>query len=334
VAPVAWRPAPAPALEGPLARNDRLGQAEIFAEGIPGPEDIAFDDQGRLYTGLEDGRIVRFSSDGSEVEEYADTGGRPLGLQFDPLDPTRLIVADARKHLIAVNRDRSITVLATEAGGTPFRFVDDLDIARDGTIYFSDASSKFGADDEVLDLLEHGGHGRLLAYHRATGETEVLLDGLQFANGVALGPDDAFVLVAESGSYRVTRYWLKGPEAGRHDTFADNLPGFPDNINRGPDGIYWLALPSLRVPVLEVLADKPFWRKVVSRLPAFLLPGPVLHGVVLGLDDRGDVVRNLQDPSGRISLITSAMARGEWLYLGSFRAPRIARVRRDAGSGR
>ena len=102
-------------------------------------------------------------------------------------------------------------MLAAEADGRPLHFTNDLAVTKDGSkVYFTDASSKFGFGQSTDDIIEHGGHGRFLAYDFKTGKTNVLLKGLQFANGVALGPDEAFALVNETGSYQILRYWLKG----------------------------------------------------------------------------------------------------------------------------
>ena len=286
IEPVAWDPPPPPELVGPYAPNDALTRGRRLLDGIGhGPEDVAFDAEGRLYTGFEDGRIFRMALPDGEPELYVDTGGRPLGLVFDASG--RLIVADARRGLIAVADDGAIEILATEAGGLPFGFADDLDIAPDGTVYFSDASTTFGYGEDRLDLLEHGGHGRLMACEPGTGEVRVLLDGLQFANGVAAARDGSFVLVAETGAYRILRYWLAGPRAGTDEVFIDNLPGFPDNINLTEDGRLWVALPSPRVAAVDRLAPHPFLRRVVMRLPEALQPDAIRHGFVLAVDGGG-----------------------------------------------
>jgi sugar lactone lactonase YvrE len=316
--PVAWDPPPAPELAGPYAPNDALTRGRRLLDGIGrGPEDVAFDAEGRLYTGFEDGRIFRMAPPDGEPELYADTGGRPLGLVFDASG--RLLVADARRGLLAVAADGVIEILATQAGGVPFGFTDDLDLAPDGTVCFSDASTKFGYGEDRLDLLEHGGHGRLMAYVPGTGEVRVLLDGLQFANGVAVARDGSFVLVAETGAYRIRRYWLAGPAAGADEVFIDNLPGFPDNINLTEDGRLWVALPSPRVPAVDRLAPHPFLRRVVIRLPEALQPDAIRHGFALEVDAGGRPVRSLQDPSGTVALVTTVMERDGRIYLGSYR---------------
>lgn len=326
ITPTAWAPPPVPsASEGPFAYNERLQAAQVLARGAGnGPEGLALDAAGRVYSGYLDGRIFRLAPDGQNIELLANTGGRPLGLAFAG---DRLIVADAVKGLLALEPDGRLTTLSTGSGGVPFRFVDDVDVAADGRIYFSDASSRFGPAELMADFFEHGGNGRLLRYDPATGQTETLLDGLYFANGIALGPDDAYVLVNETGRYQITRYWLSGDKAGTHDLFIANLPGFPDNVSFNGSDTFWLALYAPRTPDLDWLLQRPFLRKVVYRLPAFLHPAPVMHGWVVGLDLNGQVVANAQYlGEGAFAPITSVKQHGDTLYLGSLAYPGLARV--------
>tara|TARA_Y100001934_G_C12290735_1_gene744718 strand:+ start:183 stop:1295 length:1113 start_codon:yes stop_codon:yes gene_type:complete len=323
--PVAWDAPEAPALEGPYAINNALTDARTLApeQGI-GPEDVAIDDDGYLYVGYVDGRIVRFDPDGSNPDLIADTKGRPLGLDFDP--EGSLIVADGYKGLLNISASGAITALSQRAGGVDYKFTDDVDADSNGTIYFTDASSKFGPALHARDdILEHGGHGRLLRYDPASDQTEVLLDGLQFANGVALSQDEDFVLVVETGSYRILRYWLKGEKAGSHDVFFDNLPGIPDGISANGNGTFWVALFSPRNAMLDAMSDKPLLRKIAFRLPSFLQPQPAHHGFVLGLNEQGKVTHNLQDASAdAFAPITSVEQHGDTLYLGSLTAPHFA----------
>jgi sugar lactone lactonase YvrE len=318
IEPVAWDAPEAPALEGRYALNDRLAAIERRGVGVGvGPEDVAIDAAGNIFVGYEDGRIVRFAPDGTAPAMLAHTGGRPLGMQHDA--EGRLVVCDGNRGLLRISMDGAIEVLATAAGGVPFRFTNDLDIAPDGAIYFTDASDKFGPAMKARDdILEHGGRGRLMRYDPATRAVTVLLDGLQFANGVALAPDGSAVLVAQTGRYDVLRYWLEGEQAGTHEVFITNLPGIPDGISSNGVDTYWLALFTVRNPALDALSGWPRLRKLVYRLPGLLQPQPVRHAFVLGLSLDGEVVHNLQHP-GRDSFspITSATEAHGRLYLGS-----------------
>jgi sugar lactone lactonase YvrE len=321
--PASWTPPVPPALSGPYAPNDYLASVERLGAGVGrAPEDVAVDAQGRLYGGMEDGRIWRFQPDGSQPELFADTGGRPLGLHFDAAG--NLVVADADNGLLAVDPDGEIEVLSTSHNGRPYRLVDDVDVAADGTIYFSDASHKFGLQDNILDLLEHQPNGRLLAYNPATGTTRLVLDRLYFANGVAVSPDQSFVLVVETGSFRLQRVWISGSRQGESEIFIDNLPGFPDGVSSDGVDTFWVALVSPRQPDVENMS--PFLRKVVVRLPDSLLPAAKNYGFVLGLDVEGNVVHNLQDPSASYAQNSSVQQHGDMLYLGSLFEEAIGRV--------
>ena len=140
--------------------------------------------------------------------EAEPTCGRPLGMRFDKYG-INLIVADAYLGLLEVNpKARTVSTLVPPSPGMnnrPFRFVNDLDIARDRTIYFTDSSSKWQRRQFHYSILEGDNTGRLMAYHPKTGEMEVLMDGLHFANGVQISPDGDHVLVAETGALRIMK---------------------------------------------------------------------------------------------------------------------------------
>ncbi|MEM6726663.1 MAG: SMP-30/gluconolactonase/LRE family protein, partial [Bacteroidota bacterium] len=314
--PAAWQPGEDPGLTGDFAPNEALDKLELISVGSDhGPEDVDVDAQGRMYFGTVEGRVLRSSPDGTDLEVFAETGGRPLGLDFDTLG--NLIVADAEKGLLRVNPQGKLETLVTEHNGLPFKFTDDIEVGADGKYYFSDASSKWDIHHFVHDLMEGVAYGRLLVYDPATKQTDLLLDSLFFANGVALNDSADFVLINETAQYRIRKYWLKGPKAGTHEIFAENLPGFPDGISRGSDGIFWLALPTPRQASLDDLMAKPFLKKVIMRLPQSLQPAAERYSFALGLDASGQVIYNLQDPDGVLSQITSVQERGNTLYFGS-----------------
>jgi sugar lactone lactonase YvrE len=327
ISPTVWIPMPAPALTGVYQQNSLLSSVERLplGEGFA-PEDVAIDSDNRIYAGMDDGRIVRIQANGTGHEVFANTNGRPLGLMFGPTG--NLIVADAIKGLLAIARDGSVSVLSTEAEGVPFRCPNDLDVAADGTIYFTDASFKFPLTNYKADLVEHGGNGRLLAYDPKTKTTRTLLRSLSFANGVAVSPDQSFVLANETGAYRIHRVWLNGPKAGQSDIFIDNLPGFPDGISSNHRDRFWLALVTPRDQTLDKLLPHPYLRKIVMRLPKFLQPAPKRYSFVLGLDVNGSVVANLQDGSPQCyAQIANALEHDGSLYFGSIGESTVGRYR-------
>lgn len=324
--PAAWTPPLPPSPIGVFAANDRLTHIETIARGHIGPESVAIDERGYLYAGLLDGRIIRVGPDGSAVQTYA-RAREPLGMEFDVHG--NLIVADATLGLISVDAAGNMTALTREVDGAAINFADDLAITSDGTIYFTDASTRFTNQESVSDIFEHRPNGRLLAYDSNTGKTRLLLDGLYFPNGIAVGPGEAYLVFNETSMYRVSRYWLTGDRAGQVDIFADNLPGFPDNVSFDGEDTFWVALaggPRLRA-MLDPLLPHPLLRKIVWRIPGFLSDASTGQGYVLALDLEGNVIHTLQDLTGETYPDTTSVVEHDgWLYLGSFTADGIGRI--------
>ena len=311
--PEAWTPPEPPDLIGVYAPNDMLAETERLQAG-PVPESVAIDANGNVYTGLLDGRIVRISSDRAP-EIVAETPGQKLGMTFDASGD--MTVCNIQGSILSVSVDGITRELVREVDGIPLRMTNDLDIGPDGTIYFSESSTE--TSDTMADLLEHRGNGRLLAFHPETGETEVLLSGLYYANGVAVSANGSFVLVVETTEYRVRRLWLSGPRAGENEVLIENLPGFPDGLSRDDEDLFWVALMTPRNGFVDWALERPWIRRVAARLPLSLFAGAApRYGFVLAFDVDGNVVHNLQDPSGEAFAGISCVVReGDFLYFGS-----------------
>jgi len=331
IEPVAWNPPENPGLIGPYDANNILAQAELYPlAGGYGPEDTALGPDGLIYTGLADGSIVRFSPEnGDTVETIANTSGRPLGLQFHN---NRLYIADAFMGLIYIDNataasGHQIQLAVDEVDGERMMFANHLDIASDGTVWFTDASTRFDQHNYVTDIAESRPTGRLLSWDPDTGETTVHVEELGFANGVALGPGEAYVLVNETMRYRITRYWLNGEKTGQTDIFIDNLPGFPDNLSYNGEDLFWVALVYPRDKTIDGIMPRPFLRKIIMRLPEALRvsePDPI--ALVIALDHDGNVVHNLQDHTGHYHTVTSVNDADGYLWLGSLTQPYVARI--------
>lgn len=317
IEPAAWQSPENKGFTGQFAQNEVLASTEIrFEESCKECESVHVDEMGNVYGSSVTGNIWLYDQGRGEGSVLVNTGGRPLGLQKDTLG--NLLVVDSHKGLISVAPDGEIATLSTTSDdGIVFGFADDLEIAEDGIVYFSDASWKFAVEGYKLDLLEHRPNGRLLSYDPTTKETKTLLNDLYFANGIAVSHEQDFVLVNETGKYRVTRYWLKGEKAGTSDILIDNLPGFPDGISQGANGIFWVAIISPRDATLDATMPYPFVRKVIARLPEFLKPKPQNYACVLGINREGEVIHNFQDPNGKFAQISCVTEQNGKLYFGS-----------------
>ncbi|MBS0393321.1 MAG: SMP-30/gluconolactonase/LRE family protein [Proteobacteria bacterium] len=331
IEPVPWAAPRFEGYAGAHARNERLAGAQVasIAPEI-GPEHIAVGPDGYIYTGTLSGAVLRLNPRGQDPEVYARTGGRPLGMAFGA--DGRLVVADAFRGLLRVAADRSVQVIADQVNGAAIGYADAVAIAPDGRIFFTDATQRFSArrygtfDAALLDVLEHSCTGRVLVYEPGSGTTSVMLTGLCFANGVALSADAGRLYVSETGAYRI---WsvdaaVRGldvrrlsPGERRASVFADNLPGFPDNLTRSASGRLWTGLTKPRSRAIDALAAFPRLRSLMLRLPRALWPVPKAYGHVIAFDASGRVVADLQDPSGRIPETSGATEQDGRLYVQS-----------------
>lgn len=322
---VYWEAPVQEGFKGSFAPEEQLLPLSLIdMEGFSGPEDITVNLEGDVFFSTAEGYVLKFSPATQALEKWVFTGGYPLGLRFD--NEQNLIIADASLGLLKVNSQQQITILANQFENKPLGFVDALDVDEKGIIYFSDASHKFSPRDyggpekaSEIDIFEHGGNGRIYAYSPATNHLELLVDNLHFANGVALTPDHQALLIVETASYRVLKYHLHGPNKGELSIVIDNLPGFPDNIVQHPDYGYWLGLTAPRSSAFDTLSRWPAARQVLYQLPKALKPSAERYGHVVHIDETGQVITSLQDPSGSYPMTTGAMQYKDKLYISSLK---------------
>jgi len=328
ISPLAWEAPANPGYTGVHATNSELSDLTLLDMGEEGPEDIALRD-GLIYASSQSGKILTYDLATDTLREFADTGGIPLGIEFDA--DGNLLVADAAMGLVRIDRDGKAEVLLDEVDGLPVLYADDVDIGPTGMIYFTDASTKFGAiasggtmEGSLLEIMEHGSTGRVIAYDPESDTAAVVAENLSFPNGIAMGPNED-LLVNITGEYVTLSIPLDG---GSSRIFAGPYPGFPDNINPGPDTeggpTYIVGLVSPRAKALDDLAARPSLRKVVQRLPAAARPKATAHTHILLLDAKGRVTHDLQDPAGGYAQATGGVIHNGQLYISSLTEKSIA----------
>lgn len=326
------------AIDDTFALNDRLGEVEVIGLGdVEGPEDVILDKDDNLYTGTRHGTIVRFlAPDYRKSEVFARIGGHPLGLSFAENGDLLTCVGGMGVYKVSpegvVERvtDETNRSLLSVIDDSRLRLPDDLDVAPDGRIFFSEATIRYEMSDWVVDALEGRDNGRLICHDPATGKTRTVLRGLIFPNGITMCRDGRSLLFAETWACRISRYWFDGPQKGKREVLVSNLPGYPDNINRGSDGTYWVALLGLRTPTFDLAMKKPAFRKRMAKRIAsdeWLFPN-VNRGCVVRISETGEILEVLWDKAGENHpSITSTCEHKGYLYLGGVSNNRIGRVR-------
>lgn len=302
-----------------LHGSDKIGEGQLL-----GPEDIVYDPTlGVVYTSCVDGWIKRVTLNDSVVEDWVNTGGRPLGLALGYSG--ELYVADAFKGILKITEDGEIEVLAIEAEGIKFGTPDAVTVAKNGVLYFTDASWKYDLHQFALDLLENRPYGRLMSYDPSTKQTQVLVRDLYYANGVEMSPDQEFVVFCETPMMRCKRYYVQGEKEGSIDVFIDRMVGMPDNIRYDGDGHYWIATPAEHSYEWELARKYPYMRKVLAFLEKYLKrPSVEKNSGAIQVDLNGKLVARYYEPE--LKFVTTGIKIRDHLYLGNLVKPFIIRL--------
>ena len=318
--------------------NRVLTDAEPIGIGqIEGAEDCALDDDGNMYCGDRRGWIWRFRAGEQRGEVFARTGGLPLGHTWDlggnllvavggigvyrilPDGSTELVANQTRRSRLSLHDDSAI------------RFADDLDVTADGAIFLSDFSTRINAADYQLELVEYRPNGRIIRVD-PDGSTDVVVDNYVFPNGVCTSQDGQSVLIASTGLFRVDRLWVSGPKQGQFEPVLENLPGYPDNINRSSDGNYWMSFVAMRTPTSDLFLRWPaVRRRMTKELPPDDWIVPQLNvSCVIKFTDAGEVLKVWWDATlEKYPMVTSINEHEGYLYLCGIQNNRVGKLTLD-----
>lgn len=318
VDPVRWQPPPVDALP-------EVPSADLTVVPVPGnaPEDVVVDADGNIWTGVDDGRIVRIAPDGQPAV-VATTVGRPLGLAV--ARDGRLLVCTSPGGLLAMDADSGkFETLVEEVDGRRLQFCSNVTETPDGTIYFTESTSAFTYANYVGAIFEARGRGSLFR-RDPDGTVLTVVPGLYFANGVTPTADGSALVFAETQGRRLSKYWLTGSQAGTVTPLAVNLAGMPDNLSTGADGRIWCALvtPANRVAD-RLAAGPPILRKILWSLPDRFQPKPESVVWAVAFDpDSGQVVAGVRTTHPSFGLVTGLVEAGGRLWMGCIGAPAVA----------
>ena len=332
VEPVVWKPSINKGYVADYSRNSLLNRSTKLSMGnFSGPEAAIVLPSGDVIATSHEGWLVKYNKGLGQAVPWVELGGRPLGLDVGA--DGNIWVANAYLGLQKVDMSGNVSLVLDEVEGTAIKYADDVAWAANGKLYLSDATMRFPAQEwggtypaSILDIVEHDTTGRIIEFDPKSRQAKIIKADLSFANGVAASLSDDYILVNETGEYRVWKIWIEGERKGESEVILDALPGFPDNIARGLNRNFWLGIVSPRSKAMDDLAGKPFLRKVMMRLPSFMQPEAKHYGMVIEIGEDGAVLSNLQSPNGELFTTTGVAETDESLFITSLTAPFLARL--------
>lgn len=307
------RPVPSPA---PVSTTTSLPPARIIDLPAGFAEDVVVDREGRLLCGVDGGAILRVDPRTHDVATIASTGGRPLGLEHRSDDT--LLVCDAHLGLLQLDLTTGeITTLTRFVDSRPLRFCSNATTLPDGTVWFTESTTRFDFEHHRGSMMENRPSGRLLR-RTPDGTVTVIRDDLWFANGITTTPDGTGLMVVETAAHRVNRLVLTGTRTGALDVVTAGLPGFPDNMSDFRTGRSWIPLTNPRLRALEMLGTAPRWvSEVAWRIPDRLRPEPEHTVWAVAIDEHGDVVDEVHGTHPDFHTATGAVEVDGKLFLSS-----------------
>ena len=289
--PQVWQPNPAQV----LTAENHPPATRLLVEQLQGPAKLVPHFQGKLATGLRDGRIVVFDPASGVVKPKGSIAGRPRGLQTS--SSSGFVVAEPDRGVLGARKHR-VPVVSNGPDDSPVRQALDVAIDPQGLLWFVDASARWSAAQAWPALVEHAADGRLLRFDDRERHTDVALGDLAFPAGLALSHAGDALLISELAAHRIRRYWLSGPRAGQSEVLVDGLPGYPAHISHTADGRYWVALMGPRLAALEAAAQRPWLARMLLRLPAWLRPQLKPRLLAVAIDDQGRILQTIDQPAG------------------------------------
>lgn len=168
------------------------GKAEKITDGFKFTEGPYWHgDDYLLFSDIPANTIYKWTPGSMESEIYIKPSGHSNGIAIDP--DGRLILAQHDGKISAINDEREMVVLADNFKGKRLNSPNDLTIASDGTIYFTDPP--FGVDEEERELMFSG-----VYMLKEEGEPQMLFDGFETPNGIVLDEDESTAYVNDTNS--------------------------------------------------------------------------------------------------------------------------------------
>jgi gluconolactonase len=227
------------------------GAVERVATGLRWAEGPAYFRAGRylIFSDIPNNRQMRLLEDDNHLSVFRTPSMNSNGNTVDPQG--RLVTCEhSGRRVTRTELDGTITVIADRYNGKRLNSPNDIVVASNGSIWFTDPTYGIKGNYEGLQSEPEQAKHNVFRVDGKTGNLTVVVDDFVQPNGIALSPDEKRLYVIDTGitdggpsHIRVFDVDIDAGKASNGKVFAEGFaPGLTDGMRCDVDGNVWCSM--------------------------------------------------------------------------------------------
>ena len=224
-----------------------LAGGTVWAEGpvyLP-------DEDALVWSDIPNDRVLRWSGTDGSVRDLYRPADFANGHTLDH-DGTILACEQGPRRIARYERDGSRTTVVDRYQGRRLNSPNDIVVASDGAIWFSDPPYGIASDREGHKAESELGGCFVFRFDRTNGELALMTDAMVDPNGLAFSPDERTLYVSDTsqarfddGNHHILAFdvidGVGGRRLGEPRLFAVIEPGLADGFRVDAEGNVWTS---------------------------------------------------------------------------------------------
>ncbi|WP_166848365.1 SMP-30/gluconolactonase/LRE family protein [Isoptericola sp. BMS4] len=192
-----------------------------------------------LFSDIPNDRVLRWDEASGAVGVLDSPAGYTNGRTLDPQG--RVVTCrQGPRDVVRTEHDGSMTVLADRWEGKRLNSPNDVVVAADGGVWFTDPPYGIASDYEGEAAQPEIGGCHVYRVDPGTGEVAAVVTDMDRPNGLAFTPDGRRLLVADTSRQHVRVFDVDGGRLSGGGVLAD-LGAGPDGVRFDTAGRAWVA---------------------------------------------------------------------------------------------
>ena len=237
------------ALDKRFKGSPGTGAVERVATGFRWAEGPAYFRAGGylIFSDLPNNRMMRLLEDDNHLSVFRSPSYNSNGNTVDRQG--RLITCQhSARRVVRTEFDGRITIVADRYDGKRFNSPNDVVVASDDSIWFTDPSYGIGGNYEGLRAEQEQKTQNVYCVDGYTGAVTMVVDDFTQPNGLAFSPDEQKLYIVDSGlthggEAHIRVFDVNAGKLTNGHVFAEGFaPGFTDGMRVDIEGNVWTSM--------------------------------------------------------------------------------------------